>query len=142
MNNVHVLVGFDPGRDKCGIAVMGDDQTLYFHDVVLSDQAIATLERLQQQFWVDGLILGNQTTSKAWKLKIEQEMMPTAPPIYLVDERYTTLEARDRYWRMFPPQKLMRLVPEGLRQPPRPIDDIVAILLIERYLKTVHNPSV
>ncbi|MGA1285815.1 MAG: resolvase, partial [Prochlorothrix sp.] len=28
-----------------------------------------------------------------------------------------------------------RLIPQGLRQPPRPIDDIVAILLIERYLK-------
>ncbi|MGL4499883.1 MAG: resolvase, partial [Planktothrix sp.] len=27
-----------------------------------------------------------------------------------------------------------RLIPQGMRQPPRAIDDIVAILLIERYL--------
>jgi RNase H-fold protein (predicted Holliday junction resolvase) len=52
----------------------------------------------------------------------------------LVDERYTSLEARDRYWEMYPPKGLMRLIPQPLRKISRPIDDIVAILLIERYL--------
>jgi hypothetical protein len=52
----------------------------------------------------------------------------------LVDERYTSLEARDRYWQMFPPKGITKLLPQGMRTPPRPIDDIVAILLIERYL--------
>ncbi|HBB34174.1 MAG TPA: resolvase, partial [Cyanobacteria bacterium UBA9273] len=41
---------------------------------------------------------------------------------------------RDRYWQMYPPKGLQRLIPKGMRQPPRPVDDIVAILLIERYL--------
>ncbi|MGB3492416.1 MAG: pre-16S rRNA-processing nuclease YqgF [Elainellaceae cyanobacterium] len=128
-----VLIGFDPGRDKCGLAVMGLDQTLHFHDVIASDQAIATLMRLQNQFQVEQLVLGDQTTSKSWKARIEQEL-PTHAPIQLIDERYTTLEARDRYWAMFPPTLLARLLPQGLRPLPRPIDDIVAILLIERYL--------
>jgi hypothetical protein len=35
---------------------------------------------------------------------------------------------------MYPPRGLQRLIPQGLRIPARPIDDIVAILLIERYL--------
>ena len=52
----------------------------------------------------------------------------------MVDERYSTLEARDRYWLMYPPKGLNLLIPKGLRTLPRPIDDIVAILLIERYL--------
>lgn len=127
------LIGFDPGRDKCGIAVMGIDRTLYFHEVITSDQAIATLLHLQNQFRVKEIILGDQTTSKEWKTRIEQEL-PIHPPIQFVDERYTTLEARDRYWTMFPPHLLARLVPKGLRPLPRPIDDIVAILLIERHL--------
>jgi hypothetical protein len=38
---------------------------------------------------------------------------------------------------MYPPQGLTRLIPQGLRVPPRPIDDIVAILLIERYLAQI-----
>lgn len=128
-----VLIGFDPGRDKCGLAVMGMDRTLHFHDVIASDQAIATLMRLQNQFQVEQLVLGDQTTSKIWKARIEQEL-PTHPPIRFIDERYTTLEARDRYWTMFPPSMLARLLPQGMRPLPRPIDDIVAILLIERYL--------
>ncbi len=128
-----VLVGFDPGRDKCGIAVMGLDRTLYFHEVVASERAIATLTQMQNQFQVQQIILGDQTTSKAWKARIEQGLSHPLP-IQFVDERYTTLEARDRYWAMFPPQLLTRLVPKGLRPLPRPIDDIVAILLIERCL--------
>jgi hypothetical protein len=51
-----------------------------------------------------------------------------------VDERYSSLQARDRYWQLFPPRGLVRLLPIGLREPPRPVDDIVAILLVERYL--------
>jgi hypothetical protein len=35
---------------------------------------------------------------------------------------------------MYPPQGLTRLIPQGMLTPPRPIDDIVAIILIERYL--------
>jgi hypothetical protein len=51
-----------------------------------------------------------------------------------VDERYSTLQARDRYWQMFPPTGFTKLIPQGMRDVPRPIDDIVAILLVERYL--------
>jgi hypothetical protein len=53
----------------------------------------------------------------------------------VVDERYSSLEARNRYWQMYPPRGLTRLLPEGMRTPPRPVDDIVAIVLIERYLE-------
>ncbi|MFM7475950.1 MAG: resolvase, partial [Microcystis aeruginosa] len=45
-------------------------------------------------------------------------------------------EARDRYWQMFPPKGLQKLIPQGMRLPDRPIDDIVAILLIERHLQS------
>ncbi|MEA5621678.1 resolvase [Nostoc sp. UHCC 0251] len=128
-----VILGFDPGRDKCGLAVMGLDRQLYYHQVVLAKEAIATIETLRQKFPISLMVMGDQTTAKQWRQQLYQEL--TEPlSIILVDERYTTLEARDRYWQMFPPQGLTKLLPQGLRQPPRPIDDIVAILLIERYL--------
>ncbi len=57
----------------------------------------------------------------------------------MVDERYSTLEARDRYWKMYPPKGLYHLIPQSLRPIPRPVDDIVAILLIERYLERLVN---
>ncbi|HIK03768.1 MAG TPA: pre-16S rRNA-processing nuclease YqgF [Trichormus sp. M33_DOE_039] len=128
-----VILGFDPGKDKCGVAVMGLDRQLHYHKVVPSQEAIATIDNLRQRFPVSLLVMGNQTTAKRWKQQLQQELLEPVN-IVLVDERYSTLEARDRYWQMYPPQGLTKLLPHGMRQPPRPIDDIVAILLIERYL--------
>ncbi|AFY50857.1 putative endonuclease involved in recombination [Nostoc sp. PCC 7524] len=134
-----VILGFDPGKDKCGLAVMGLDRQLYYHQVVPSLEAITTIDFLRQQFPVSLMVMGNQTTAKRWKQQLHQELVEPLN-IVLVDERYSTLEARDRYWQMYPPKGLTKLLPQGMRQPPRPIDDIVAILLIERYLNRLTEP--
>lgn len=125
-------IGFDPGRDKCGLALM-DAPTgqVLEHRILASNEAIAELELLFQMRSPQLLVLGNQTTSQQWQQRLAG--IPAAPPIVLVDERNSTLQARDRYWQLYPPRGWRRLLPEGLRQPPRPVDDIVAILLLERY---------
>jgi RNase H-fold protein (predicted Holliday junction resolvase) len=128
-----MILGFDPGRQKCGLAVMGLDRRLYYHEVIPATEAIATIQSLQQQYPISFLIIGDQTSAKEWRQDITAGL---AEPLRIVpvDERYSTLEARDRYWQMYPPQGLAKLIPQGVRTLPRPIDDIVAILLIERYL--------
>jgi RNase H-fold protein (predicted Holliday junction resolvase) len=128
-----VVLGFDPGRQKCGMAVMGLDRSLYYHEVITADAAITTIEELRQRFPVSIVVMGDQTSANEWKQRLSAVNDP--PRIVLVDERYTSLEARDRYWQMYPPTGFVRLLPQGMRKPPRPIDDIVAILLIERYLE-------
>jgi RNase H-fold protein (predicted Holliday junction resolvase) len=128
------LLGFDPGRDKCGLAVMGLDRQLHYHQVVPAAKVIATIQALRQKFPISLLVMGDQTTAKSWKQQLNREL-PEPLSIIMVDERYSSLEARDRYWQMYPPRGFSRLLPRGLRQPPRPLDDIVAILLIERYLE-------
>lgn len=128
-----MILGFDPGKDKCGIAVMSRDQNVSYHEVVPSDSAISTIQSLCKQFPVQLLVMGDQTTSKSWKQKLTQSLSPFIK-IVQVDERFSSLEARTRYWQMYPPTGLSRLIPEGMRVPPRPVDDIVAIVLIERYL--------
>jgi hypothetical protein len=52
----------------------------------------------------------------------------------LVNEHGSTLAARQRYWDLDPPSSWTRLMPPGLRLPPRDIDDVVAQLLVERHL--------
>lgn len=129
-----VILGFDPGRQKCGVAVMGVDRRLYHHEVIQAESAIATIQSLRERYPISLLVMGDQTSSKDWKLKITAEL--TEPlRIITVDERNSSLEARDRYWQLYPPKGLSRLIPQGMRTPPRAIDDIVAILLIERYLE-------
>jgi RNase H-fold protein (predicted Holliday junction resolvase) len=130
---IPLILGFDPGRDKCGVAIVGTDGKIYFHEVVVAAEAVAAINALQQQYTIDQLVMGNQTTASQWQQQLEQSLaLPL--PITLIDERYSTLEARDRYWAMYPPKGLARLIPQGMRDVPRPIDDIVAIILVERYL--------
>jgi RNase H-fold protein (predicted Holliday junction resolvase) len=135
-----VILGFDPGRQKCGLAVMGVDRRLYYHEVVTAEDTIAVIQSLRQQFPISLLVMGDQTSSKAWRQKLTTELVEPLRVI-TVDERHSSLEARDRYWQMYPPTGLTRLVPQGMRTPPRSIDDIVAILLIERYLQRLTDKS-
>lgn len=128
-----VILGFDPGRQKCGLAVMGVDRRLYYHEVISAEGAIATIQSLRDRFPVSLLVMGDQTSSKDWKRRLTEDLPDLR--VVTVDERNSSLEARDRFWQMYPPKGLSRLIPEGMRTPPRPIDDIVAILLIERYLE-------
>jgi len=130
---IRYILGFDPGRDKCGIAVMTIDRQVYYHQVVAASDAIATVQHLHQQYPFTQIVIGDQTSTQTWQQQLTTAFTPPIP-IAPVDERYSTLEARDRYWQMYPPQGLARLLPQSLRSIPRPIDDIVAILLIERYL--------
>ena len=128
-----MILGFDPGKDKCGVAVMGTDRNISYHEVVPSESAISTIQSLCEQFPIDLLVMGDQTTSKSWKQKLTQSLSPEIA-IIQIDERYSSLEAKERYWEMYPATGLNRLIPLGMRTPPRPVDDIVAIVLIERYL--------
>ena len=127
------LLGIDPGRAKCGIAVVGLDRSLHYHQVVAVREVPRAIESLRELYPISNIVMGDQTGSKHWQQQLER--MPNAPRITLVDERYSSLEARDRYWEMYPPKGLGKLIPQSFRTVPRPIDDIVAILLIERYLK-------
>ena len=128
-----IILGLDPGRDKCGVAVM-DDREIIYHQVVDSDKAIAKIIQLIRQHDINSIVMGDGTTSKVWQQQIKSAIPSIS--ITLVNEANSTLEARERYWTMYPPKKLQRLIPRSLRIPPRPVDDIVAILLIERYLSS------
>jgi RNase H-fold protein (predicted Holliday junction resolvase) len=127
-----MLLGFDPGRDKCGLAVMALDRTLLFQTVAKSHEAIAQIRDLLRAYPIAILVMGDQTTAKEWKAELQKNFAKLH--IVSVDEKFSSQEARQRYWAMYPAQGLFGLIPLGLRSPPRPVDDIVAIILIERYL--------
>lgn len=127
-----VILGLDPGSQKCGIAVMGLDRKLFHRAVIAAEAVLATVEGLQASYPISLIVMGDQTSSQQWKETLTQLREPLR--VVLVDERYSSLEARDRYWQLHPPTGLQRLLPKGFRQPAVPVDDIVAMLLIERYL--------
>jgi RNase H-fold protein (predicted Holliday junction resolvase) len=131
--NSQNILGLDPGRDKCGVAVINSKQKAVYHQVIDAAKAIAIIKFLVQKYAIDLIVMGNGTTSQVWQQQIESNLLNV--PVTTVSETNSTLEARDRYWIMYPPQGLQRLIPQGLRIPPRPVDGIVAIILVERYLQ-------
>lgn len=78
------------------------------------------------------LVIGKGTGSRPLIQEIA-EAMPSAS-VLLVDERETTLQARERYWEHNPRRGWRRLLPSSLQTPPEPVDDFVALILAERVL--------
>lgn len=126
------IVAVDPGRAKCGIAALSGDGEVLARSIVVADQVGLAAAALAQVHGAAVIVLGGRTgSSRAW------ELIDAAAPemaIAQIEEHMSTLEARQRYWRENPPGCLMRLLPEGLRTPPVPIDDWAAVVLAERYL--------
>lgn len=132
---VNVVLAIDPGRMKCGVAVvqkMNAGPKILHRCVADTSHLDSILSELYARFSPDTFIIGNGTTS-AQVLKMV-ESLKLAPAI-LVDEKSTTLLARKRYFAENPPRGLRRLIPTTLQTPPAPYDDYVAVILAERYLE-------
>ena len=124
------VAGFDPGRSKCGLVCTDPGRQRIVEALVLpSHEALPTLRRWQREQHLTLVLLGDGTGHRAW-----QEQLQAWLPVELSDERGTTLAARQRYWRLEPPRGWRRWLPQGLRLPPRDWDDVVAQLLVERWL--------
>ena len=131
-NNVPPFVlSIDPGRDKCGAALVKCDGEIQWHRVIAAAQMRESLEELSQQFSFTHLVLGDSTSSREWRAKI-QNWLPQIT-IILQDERGSTLEARPLYWQHNPPRGWRRLVPLSLQNPPEAIDDFAAAILARRF---------
>lgn len=123
------VAALDPGRSKCGLVLSDPERHRIVAAVVASpEQSEALLETWLAE-GLSALVLGDGTGSGRWRRRLETRL-----PVTLVDERGTSLAARQRYWQLEPPRGWRRLLPRGLRLPPRDIDDVVAQLLLERWL--------
>ncbi|MCX5938815.1 MAG: resolvase [Cyanobium sp. LacPavin_0920_WC12_MAG_62_9] len=126
----HLIAGLDPGRSKCGL-VLADRLAQQIHQAAILSppKTLAWLRHWHSQ-GLRTLVMGNGTGSKPWLSRLGDLDLS----LELVDERGTTLAARQRYWELFRPRGLAKLIPVGLRMPPRDLDDIAAQLLLERQL--------
>ena len=126
-------IGLDPGRSKCGL--VRSDQTTGQIEVaaVLSpEECFKQIAIWRERPGLEGVVLGDGTGSKHW----QRQLNDLGLAIQVIPEAGTTLAARARYWQLEPPRGWRRLLPEGLRLPPRDYDDVVAQLLLERHWRT------
>ena len=124
------IIGVDPGRDKCGVAVLNSTGEILFEKVIATEELAETIKKLSAQFDLKTAILGNGTTSKSAEKIIRAENLS----VKVVDEKHTTEEARKLYWKKNPPSGWRKFLPTSMQVPPEPVDGIVAEILVKRYL--------
>jgi len=121
----------DPGLHKCGLVLADIGSARLLAAGVLPPQACwEQLQEWREQRQLAALVLGDGTGSRPWG----QRLAALKLEVITVPEAGSTLAARQRFWRLEPPQGWRRLLPEGMRLPPRDYDDVVAQLLLERHL--------
>ncbi|MBR1647061.1 MAG: RuvX/YqgF family protein [Selenomonadaceae bacterium] len=125
------VMGIDPGRDKCGVAILNSDGEIKFQRVVVTDELADVLKNLAAQFDIQTVILGDGTTHKSAAQKISAAGLN----FQLVDEKHTTEEARRLYWKKNPPSGWRKFLPTSMQVPPEPVDAIVAEILVKRFLE-------
>ncbi|MBR1657332.1 MAG: endonuclease [Synergistaceae bacterium] len=159
----YLALGLDPGRSKTGFAFVnmnGDllvsgifqtsEKEIFFSKIESSINELppvwikeATSESLSE---ISGgqlkiLFIGNGTGSKEFISSISERAVRNHYEIFSVDESNTTLFARKLYWKIHKPKFFTRLIPEGLRVPPRMLDDLAAWAVALRGLKEYRDIS-
>ena len=127
------VIAIDPGHKKCGLLLADLECSLAIDGKIsLNSSVVNLINYWRENHSVELILLGNGTTSKYWQFELLSENIY---PIQLVDERMTTLRARERYLEIFPPDFLVKFIPKGLILPPKNLDVIVALILIEDYFQ-------
>jgi len=134
-----VLLAIDPGKDKCGLALVDRKGEMISRQIVATSQAIETIVVLLESHQDAQILIGNSTTSRAMREKLSLAL----PNVSLieVEEKNSTLEARALYWRENPPRGWRRVLPLSLQEPPTPVDDFAAVVLARRFLQSLRIPN-
>ncbi|HWA82692.1 MAG TPA: hypothetical protein VG820_04630 [Fimbriimonadaceae bacterium] len=130
------VLAIDPGSSKCGMALVQRDDD---GNIKLLWRAIAPraelIQNVRDAAAVESfslVIVGGGTTSK----QVVHELREATPSmgILVVDEKNTSLQARERYWEHNPRRGLRKLLPSTMQIPKEAVDDFVALILAERVL--------
>ena len=140
-----MILALDPGRGKTGFAFVDMQGSLLASGIFASserdnffrdfDRGISFLEGSAENIThsrIKFIALGNGTGSKEFHDYVKRV---TDYEIKVVNERNTTLEARELYWQLHKPSLLQRLIPKSLRVPDRILDDLAAWAIALRALR-------
>lgn len=130
-HSLRSVLSIDPGRNKVGVAVVRSDGQVLFRAVLSLDELHTELQSLFQRFLPQCLVMGGGT-GLSHVQSLVQRALPSIT-ITIIDEAFTSEQARKRYLQENPPRGWRRLIPSWLRFPDKPYDDYVAIILAERY---------
>lgn len=132
---MRTVIGIDPGSAKVGLAVVRKNNHgthIEERDVVEVNSLVERLRTALDSHDPEMFVVGNGTNAKQI-IDLLRQGFP-AMPILVVDERDTSIRAREKYWEYTPRRGWRRLLPSSLLVPPVPIDDFSAAILAESAL--------
>lgn len=125
------LLSIDPGKDKCGMAILGYDLKILYKGIIKTIEIKSYLQKVLNNYIIKDIVIGNGTYSSNLNdiLKEISEI-----PVSIVDEAYTTVEAEERYLAKHK-STWQNWLPFISWKPSAAVDDYVAIILAERFMK-------
>ena len=134
--DVKTVLAVDPGSSKCGFALVRREAdgalSMLWRGVFSKDELAKRIEEASAVAPFQMVIVGSGTRSRDIVNGI-RAVLPSMG-VLVVDEKDTTLQARERYWEHHKRRGLKRLLPSTMFVPPEPVDDFVALILAERVL--------
>lgn len=127
-----VVLAVDPGKTNCGLAVVKFAPGV--EDICLRENVDAQmlrqrLKEVAEEYSVDITAIGSGTFSEH---ALEKAVSAGLPNVQIIDERFSTMEARVRCVESTPTPWYLRIIPKTLRLPKGHCDDWAALILAER----------
>lgn len=134
MKQKEIIIGIDPGRSKCGVALLTPALVLEERDIIPTDQLPDYIQQKQVSYQNQLIILGGGTSSTRVE-ELIREQINSDIEVRIINEARTTVEAEKRYIRENYPLPLRCLNRLFSWRPSRPVDDYAAQILVEKYIR-------
>lgn len=130
------VLAIDPGTSKCGMALVKRSSSaeleLVWRAIVPSEDLASKIDEAHALAPFSLVIIGGGTSGQKAVHRVRSHIPSMG--ILVVDEKDTTMQARERYWTHHKRRGWRRFLPSTMQVPPVPVDDFVAMILAERVL--------
>ena len=135
------VISIDPGKSKCGFVLAEiNEKKVYEAKVLKSELLEAYIKNLNNLEEISKIIIGNGTTSKETKEKLNF----FKKEIITFEEKNTTYRAKKRYFELFPIKGLKSLIPREVFILNKNLDAISALIILEDFfqIKFILNQNI
>lgn len=137
---IKIVLAIDPGKRKCGIAIVDNKLQLIEGEVVENKELIYKIGIHLEKHSISNILIGSGTNSGEIKKRIKENFFGIR--IIEIPEKNSTMQARKRYFDYYPPAGFLKIFPKSFLVPPCPYDDFAALVIAERFFKNYNHKNI
>jgi len=133
------LMAIDPGKCKCGLALVDLHQKKVNQAVVIKTEFLPNYVKNLNSFEkISKFLIGNGTTCRQNVEKLDF----LKNDLIIVEEKNTTFRAKKRYFELFPTRGLKNFLPKEIFIMNKNLDAVSALIILEDYCNQKFKLSV